>query len=143
MTVSVILSIKGHSVVTVDPGDTIESVAQLLSEKKIGALIASSGGGKVDGIISERDLVRAIARNGGAALLRPVTDFMTRDVVTCNAEESIADLMEKMTIGKFRHLPVVKDGILDGIISIGDVVKQRIAETEFEANAMREYIATG
>lgn len=143
MTVSVILSKKGYDVVTVDPGDTIEFVAQLLSEKKIGAVIASPGNGKVEGIISERDLVRAIAKNGGAALARPVADFMTRDVITCEAEESIADLMEKMTVGKFRHLPVVKDGVLDGIISIGDVVKQRIEEAEFEANAMREYIATG
>ena len=106
-------------------------------------MIASPGNGKVEGIISERDLVRAIAKNGGAALARPVADFMTRDVITCEAEESIADLMEKMTVGKFRHLPVVKDGVLDGIISIGDVVKQRIEEAEFEANAMREYIATG
>ncbi len=143
MTVSVILSNKGRNVFTVDPDEKVEAVAQLLSGKRIGAVLAMSDTGKVVGIVSERDLIRAIAQKGASALKRPISDFMTKNVVTCQATDSIAVLMEKMTVGKFRHLPVLKDGELDGIISIGDVVKQRIAETEFEANAMREYISTG
>jgi CBS domain-containing protein len=143
MTVSVILSNKGHNVFTVDPDEKVEAVAQLLAGKRIGAVLATSGDGKVVGIVSERDLIRAIAQKGASALKRPISDFMTTNVVTCQGTDSIAVLMEKMTAGKFRHLPVLKGGKLDGIVSIGDVVKQRIAETEFEANAMREYISTG
>jgi CBS domain-containing protein len=100
----------------------------------------SHGGEKVDGIFSERDFVRAIARQGASALERPVRDYMTQNVVTCEPDDKIAEVMQRMTQGKFRHMPVVENGRLAGIISIGDVVKHRIAEAEAEAMAMREYI---
>lgn len=143
MTVATILSQKGRDVVTVNPDDTFKVVAELLEEKGIGAVIASTDGKKVAGILSERDLVRAIARSGASALDKPISDFMTKKVVACSDHDSIDDIMGKMTAGKFRHIPVVNGGKLDGIISIGDVVKQKIAEAEFEARAMRDYIATG
>lgn len=95
---------------------------------------------RVEGIFSERDFVRAVARHGAAALAAPVADFMTRKVVTCALDDTVPDLMHRMTEGKFRHMPVVEDGRLAGIVSIGDVVKHRIAEAEAEALAMREYI---
>jgi len=143
MTVATILNQKGRKVLTVGQDDTIESVAKLLSEKRVGAIVIADSDRHVIGIISERDVVRAVADRGASALDKKVGTFMTRDVITCHEDDTIATLMERMTIGKFRHLPVVQDGILSGIISIGDVVKQRIAEAEAEANAMREYIATG
>lgn len=143
MTVATILNEKGRQVLTVGQEETIESTAKLLAEKRVGAIVISDSDSHVIGIISERDVVRAVARSGAHALAQKVESFMTRDVVTCQEEDTIAMLMERMTTGKFRHLPVVKDTVLVGIVSIGDVVKQRIAEAEFEAQAMREYIATG
>jgi len=142
MTVATILNQKGRKVLTAGQDDTIESVAGLLAEKRIGAVVIADSDRHVIGIISERDVVRAIAQSGASALENKVGNFMTRDVITCHEDDTIATLMERMTSGKFRHLPVVQDGILSGIISIGDVVKQRIAEAEFEAQAMRDYIAT-
>jgi CBS domain-containing protein len=118
----------------------MSDVCNLLETKGIGAVVVSHGGEKVDGIFSERDFVRAIARQGSAALDRPVRDYMTQNVVTCDPDDTIAEVMLRMTQGKFRHLPVVENGKLTGIISIGDVVKHRIAEAEAEAMAMREYI---
>ncbi len=143
MTVASILNEKGRDVLTVSQDDTIESTAKLLAEKRVGAIVITDSDSHVIGIISERDIVRSIARDGSRALSQKVSSFMTRDVVTCNEEDTIAMLMERMTTGKFRHLPVVEGAILSGIVSIGDVVKQRIAEAVFEAQAMREYIATG
>ena len=143
MTVATILNEKGREVLTVGQEETIESTAKLLADKRVGAIVIADKERHVIGIISERDVVRAIARGGAKALTQKVKTFMTHDVVTCHDDDTIAMLMERMTAGKFRHLPVVDDGLLAGIISIGDVVKQRIAEAEFEAQAMREYIATG
>ncbi|MBZ0217412.1 MAG: CBS domain-containing protein [Fimbriimonadaceae bacterium] len=143
MTVATILNEKGRQVLTVGQEETIESTAKLLADKQVGAIVIADSDRHVIGIISERDVVRAIARGGKAALEQKVEAFMTHDVVTCHEDDTIVMLMERMTDGKFRHLPVVQDGILSGIVSIGDVVKQRIAEAEFEARAMREYIATG
>jgi CBS domain-containing protein len=141
MTVAVILTRKGHDIVTAKPDATLGSVCEMLETKGIGAVVISHGGERVDGIFSERDFVRAVARQGAAALERPVSDYMTKKVVTCGLDDSIAELMKRMTEGKFRHLPVVEDGgRLVGIVSIGDVVKHRIAEAEAEAMAMREYI---
>lgn len=141
MNVSAILNGKGRSVVTVHPHDTLEQVAGQLAARRIGAVVVSDGGG-VAGIISERDIVRAIARNGTASLSEPVHRHMTRDVVTCREADTLDEIMASMTAGRFRHLPVVEDGRLSGIVSIGDVVKHHIAEVEMEATALRGYIVT-
>ena len=143
MTVEAILNEKGRNVVTASKDDSLSSICAALSQKRIGAIVVVEGEGIVKGIISERDVVRALARHGSEALQKQAHMFMTEAVVTCSGGETIANLMAKMTEGKFRHLPVVENGKLAGIISIGDVVKRRIAEAEFEARSMREYIATG
>lgn len=143
MTVAAILNDKGRNVVTVEGDMTLDKVCGVLAEKRIGAAVIVDGSSNVQGIVSERDIVRLIAREGSVALKQPASSVMTRDVVTCSEDETIASLMEKMTTGKFRHLPVIHDGQLSGIVSIGDVVKWRIAEAEMEAQAMREYIAAG
>ena len=143
MTVAAILNEKGRNVVTVEGDLTLDRVCGVLAENRIGAAVIVDVGTGVQGIISERDIVRILASEGSAALKQPATSVMTRDVVTCGEEETIGSLMEKMTTGKFRHLPVIDNGRLTGIISIGDVVKRRIAEAEMDAQAMREYIAAG
>ncbi len=143
MNVATILAGKGRDVTTISSTADLLDVARSLSAQKIGAIIVTDDGGAVSGIISERDIVNAIAKNGAEVLLRPVSNHMTQNVITCHDEETTSDLMGKMTQGRFRHLPVVNDGKLDGIISIGDVVKMRIAEAQLEADAMREYIASG
>ena len=142
MTVEHILSAKGHDVVTIEPQCTLADAARLLSERRIGAAIVSDGARPVVGILSERDIVRALAAHGSAALEQPVSRCMTTDVVTCRARASITDVMEVMTNGKFRHVPVVENDRLTGIVSIGDIVKQRLAEIETEQQALKEYIAT-
>jgi len=142
MIVNRILSLKGRDVATIEPGRTLSEAAGMLSERRIGALLVSDGKQPVSGIISERDIVRAVAAHGAAALDQPVSRFMTSKVVTCTGETSINDVMELMTEQKFRHIPVVEGGSLVGIISIGDVVKLRVEEVEAEAQAIREYIAT-
>jgi len=143
MSVANILGTKGRDVVTLQSSASLLDTARSLSAHKIGAVIVSDDGIGVNGIVSERDIVNAIAKNGAEVLLRSVANFMTKNVITCSDDESIDVLMEKMTKGRFRHLPVVNDGKLDGIISIGDVVKKRIADAQIEADAMRDYIATG
>ncbi len=142
MIVDRILSLKGREVVTVDPGRTLAEAAKILSERRIGALLVSDGRQPVSGIVSERDIVRALAERGAQALDEPVSRFMTAKVVTCTGQTSVNDLMELMTQQKFRHVPVVEGGSLAGIISIGDVVKVRVEEIEAEAQAIRDYIAT-
>jgi CBS domain-containing protein len=142
MIVNRILSIKGRNVVTIEPSLTLGEAAKVLSERKIGALLVSDGRQPVLGIISERDIVRAISAHGAGALEQPVSGFMTEKVVTCTSQTIINDVMEVMTQGKFRHIPVVEGGSLLGIISIGDVVKFRVEEIEAEAQAIKEYIAT-
>lgn len=143
MNVAGILKSKGSEIVTAGPQETLREVAGTLASRKIGAIVVTEASGAVAGIFSERDLVGAIAATGESALNDKVRDHMTKDVVTCMRDESVADLMVKMTDGRFRHLPVVEDGALIGIISIGDVVKRRIQETEQEVEAMRGYIASG
>jgi CBS domain-containing protein len=118
-------------------------VAQKLAAKKIGAIVIVGENGRVIGIISERDVIRAIAERGPSALNEPVANAMTRQVVTCERAHRVDELMELMTKGRFRHLPVVEDDSLVGIISIGDVVKNHVAEVEMEVLAMRGYLATG
>jgi CBS domain-containing protein len=143
MTVQRILNDKGSVVTTCRPQDTIADVARILAEKKIGAVVVIGGGTEgdaVSGILSERDIVRAIAAQGEKALGKQASDFMTENVVTCGLHDSNDDVMQIMTGGRFRHVPVVEDGKLAGIISIGDVVKRRMAEIEREAAEIREYI---
>jgi CBS domain-containing protein len=142
MIVNNILSIKGREVLTIEPSRTIGEAARILSERRIGALLVCDGKQPVSGIVSERDIVRALAAHGARALDEPVSSFMTAKVVTCTGETSINDVMELMTQQKFRHIPVVEGGRLTGIVSIGDVVKLRVEEIEAEAQAIREYIAT-
>ncbi len=141
MTVAHILKTKGRDVVTIQPHRTLAEAAALLAQKGIGSLVVTGADGAIHGILSERDIVRAIARNGAAALTDAVSRFMTSRVVTCHESDLIVDVMERMTHGRFRHVPVERDGHLDGIISIGDVMKHRLAETEAEGRAMRDYIA--
>jgi CBS domain-containing protein len=142
MIVSTILSAKGGNVVTIEPTATLAEASRLLAQHRIGAVLVTGAGERIVGIVSERDIVRALAAHGGNALNLPLTDVMTRKVVTCTRADTIAELMERMTGGKFRHLPVVEDDRLVGIISIGDVVKMRLLEMEHEQNAMRDYIQT-
>jgi CBS domain-containing protein len=142
MDVEQILRIKGRTVVSIGPQSTLGEAARLLSERKIGAVLVGDQFRSVLGILSERDIVRAVARRGAAALDEPVSGAMTEKVVTCTGASAINEVMEIMTDGKFRHLPVVEGGELVGIVSIGDVVKHRLAEVEAESRAMRDYIAT-
>ena len=137
-----VLQQKGCDIVATCPTATIQDVAQLLAKKRIGAVIVKSSVGGLAGILSERDVVRAIAAEGASALGREVAAYMTRSVATCTESDTVEDLMEMMTRGRFRHVPVL-DGeqSLCGLISIGDVVKTRIAETLSEANSLREYIS--
>ncbi|MFN3935854.1 MAG: CBS domain-containing protein [Parvibaculum sp.] len=142
MNVATILKAKGSDVATVNPALTLAEAARLLTERGIGAVVVMEGR-RVIGILSERDIVKAVARGGAEALKAPVRDVMTARVVTCSLNDSVDELMDTMTAGRFRHLPVIENGELAGIVSIGDVVKHRIAETVMETEALRLYIATG
>ncbi len=142
MTVSIILAGKGREVVTIEPSATLAAAVGLLAEKRIGAVLILGPDRRIAGILSERDIVRALAERGAAALDEPVGRTMTRRVSACNESETVSNIMERMTEGKFRHVPVVDQGRLVGIISIGDVVKHRLHEMERESAAMRDYILT-
>ncbi|MFN3888830.1 MAG: CBS domain-containing protein [Beijerinckiaceae bacterium] len=142
MTVRRILAAKGRDVVTISPTSSLAEAARLLTERRLGALVVTDSSGAVAGILSERDIVRSIAAHGPASLDQPVSHCMTRDVVTTVDSATIQTVMSEMTDGRFRHLPVVEQGRLSGIVSIGDVVKHRLAEMEDEQQALREYIAT-
>jgi len=142
MTVKAILSRKGGDVVTIAPTATLAAAVKLLAERRIGAIVITGPENRVAGILSERDIVRMLAERGPAALDDNVAAVMTRKVTTCTETDTVAFIMERMTEGKFRHLPVVEQGKLVGVISIGDVVKYRVGEIESESNALREYIAT-
>lgn len=143
MHIGQILKVKGRSVVTARPDDTLQEVAVKLGAKKIGAVVVVGENGRVAGIISERDIIRAISVNGGEALKSRCADSMTRDVISCHEKSSLEDVMELMTRGRFRHVPVIDDDALVGIISIGDIVKNHIAEVELEVSVMRDYLASG
>jgi CBS domain-containing protein len=142
MTVKAILARKGNNVVTIEPTATLAQAAKLLAERRIGAVLVLGGDRDVAGILSERDIVRALAERGGAVLTERVEQVMTRKVFTCSETDTVAKIMEQMTGGKFRHVPVVDQERLIGIISIGDVVNHRLHEIENESNALREYILT-
>lgn len=143
MKVAAILKDKGGKVVTAKPEDTVAAVADLLKREKIGAVVVTGAGGSVAGILSERDIVRAIPAKGIDLLESRAADLMTRDVVTCTPDMDVHEVQKLMTEGRFRHIPVVVDGKLTGIVSVGDVVKQRLDELEAEAGALRSYISTG
>jgi CBS domain-containing protein len=143
MNVASILKLKGRAVSTVRPNATLLDVAKKLGTKKIGAIVVVGENGNVAGIISERDIIRAVSERGAPALSLMVSEVMTRTVVSCRETSEIDELMETMTKGRFRHMPVIEDDALVGIISIGDVVKFHVAEVEMEVSAMRNYLATG
>lgn len=143
MNVAAMLTTKGRDIITAKPTDTMRDVCLVMETHGIGAVVIVDDAGQLTGIVSERDFVRAMARQGAAILDKPVSAYMTSDVVTCALDDKVAEIMGRMTDGKFRHMPVIDGGQMIGMISIGDVVKQRIAEAEAESRAMREYIATG
>jgi CBS domain-containing protein len=142
MTISMILAEKGREIVSIEPAATLQSAATLLAEKRIGALVILGADRRIIGILSERDIVRAIGERGAAALDESVSQTMTRKVSTCTEGETLVSILERMTEGKFRHVPVVDQGRLIGIVSIGDVVKHRLREIERDSAAMRDYILT-
>jgi CBS domain-containing protein len=142
MTVNDILLHKGTQVITIEPTAPLAAAVQMLAQRRIGALLVTGADHRIVGIISERDVVRVLDEQGTAVLGRPVAEAMTRRVVTCDRNDTIAEIMERMTDGKFRHVPVIDRGRLAGIVSIGDVVKARLSELEHEQDALREYIRT-
>lgn len=141
MTVRGILDTKGHQVVSVSLDSKLSAAVKILSQKRIGAVLVMNGA-KIEGILSERDIVRVLGERGAAALDEPVKSVMTAKVITCRERDAVSLIMEKMTSGKFRHLPVVENERVVGLISIGDVVKWRVAEFEREQEALHEYIKT-
>lgn len=143
MRVDTILDRKGRDIVTLSPEMLVSEAVRVLCEHRIGAVVVTDPDGAVCGIFSERDLIMGIDEKGAALLGAPVSTVMTTEVHTCTRAHTVIEVMEMMTRRRIRHIPVVEDGALIGIVSIGDAVKNRIAETESEAEAMREYIATG
>jgi CBS domain-containing protein len=141
MTVRAILDSKGHQIESVEPDSKLSAAIRLLAARKIGAVLVINGG-RIEGILSERDIVRVLGERGAAVLDEPVSAVMTRKVVSCKQSDTVAAIMEMMTLGKFRHLPVVEENIVVGLISIGDIVKWRVMEYEMEQEALREYIKT-
>ena len=140
--VSDVLKQKGSRVVTVAPGQTIASLVEVLTQNRIGAAPVTNDAGGLIGIISERDVVRGIVEHGGGVLTRVVEQLMTREVKTCAPDDAIIELMAIMTNQRIRHLPVVEGGALCGLVSIGDVVKQRLAEAQRELDELHRYISS-
>jgi len=141
MHVKLILKSKGPAVETIQPDATIAEAVDRLTSKRIGVLVVSADGSAVDGIISERDIVTGLAEHGASLLDMRVNERMTRDVKTCSPEDTVNAVMELMTDRRIRHVPVIEDGVLAGIVSIGDAVKSRLQELESEASHLREYIS--
>jgi CBS domain-containing protein len=141
MTVRSILDSKGHHIESVEPSTELSAAIRNLAERRIGALLVMSKG-RIEGILSERDIVRVLGERGASVLDEPVSAAMTRKVVSCRQADTVAAIMEMMTVGKFRHLPVVEEDVVVGLISIGDIVKWRVREYEMEQEALREYIKT-
>lgn len=143
MLVCQILKNKGDLVFTASPNETVGAAAALLLSRRVGAMVIVDADGAVVGIVSERDIVRVVAEKGGAGLTAPLSSCMTRDVLFAGPNETVDSLLERMTDRRVRHLPVVQDGKLIGIVSIGDLVKSKIAETEAEAQNLKAYITAG
>src|SRR5215467_1277890 len=141
MTVRAILDTKGHQIVSVEPEAKLSAAINTLGDRKIVAVLVMSKG-SIEGILSERDIVRALGERGAGVLDQPVSEVMTRKVVSCRQSDTVAAIMEMMTMGKFRHLPVVEGERVVGLISIGDIVKWRVQEYENEQEALRTYIKT-
>ena len=141
MQVSVLLQNKGSDVVSVGPDASVADVVAVLAEHRIGAVVVSADGRHIDGVLSERDVVRALSRDGGAALERPARDLMTSEVFTCQPDTTVEELMALMTDRRIRHIPVLVEGNLAGLVSIGDVVKDRISSLEQETKVLHDYIA--
>jgi CBS domain-containing protein len=141
MLVSQVLKEKGDLVFTISPDESVADAAALLYERQVGAAVVMGAGGAVAGILSERDLVRVVALNGAEGMGRPVSACMTRQVIFAALDETIDSLLARMTDRRVRHLPVLKDGRLVGLVSIGDLVKRKIAETEAEREELKAYIA--
>jgi CBS domain-containing protein len=142
MIVKAILSAKGGDVISIEPTATLEAAVRTLAEHRIGALLVLGPDRRMIGILSERDIVRVMAEQGASALKQPLAQVMTRKVVTCSQSDTVDVLMQRMTTGKFRHLPVVEQEQVIGVVSIGDVVKHRLMEMEQESAALRDYIQT-
>jgi CBS domain-containing protein len=142
MTVKKILSTKGGDVTTIEPTATLECGIRILAARGIGALVVLGANHRVTGILSERDIVRALAERGAGALTEPLAHVMTRTIATCTQSETVNSIMEQMTEGKVRHVPVIEEERLVGIVSIGDVVKHRLMEMEHDFEALHEYIQT-
>jgi CBS domain-containing protein len=143
MLVSHILREKGDMVFTVGPDASVAEAAALLDSRRVGAMVVVADDRTVVGIVSERDVVRVLAREGGSALTKPVSHCMSRQVLVAGLDDRVDELLERMTDRRIRHLPVLLDGRLAGIVSIGDLVKRKIAETEAEAAGLKAYIAAG
>ena len=143
MKIEAVLQGKGREVMTIGPSTAVADAVEIIHKRRIGALVVTGGDGGVQGIFSERDVVDGLAKHGGRSLDFPVRENMTELVHTCTREHSVNDVMEMMTRRRIRHIPVVESTELLGIVSIGDLVKARIAETEQEAEALKEYISTG
>ncbi len=141
MTVRAILDTKGRQIQSVEPGAKLSAAVKVLSERKIGAVLVLREG-RIEGILSERDIVRVLGERGAAVLDEPVSAVMTRKVISCGQNDTVGAIMEMMTSGKFRHLPVVEGDRVVGLISIGDIVKWRVREYELEQEALRDYIKT-
>ena len=141
MTVRAILDTKGHHILSVEPDAKLAAAIKLLAERKIGAVLVMSKG-HIEGILSERDIVRVLGERGARVLDEPVSAVMTRKVVSCRQSDTVAGIMEMMTLGKFRHLPVVEEGMVVGLISIGDIVKRRVHVYETEQEALRDFFKT-
>jgi CBS domain-containing protein len=141
MTVRAILDSKGHHILSVEPEAKLSAAIKLLGERKIGAVLVMNQG-RIEGILSERDIVRVLSERGASVLDEPASAVMTRKVVSCRQSDTVAAIMETMTTGKFRHLPVVEGERVVGLISIGDIVKWRVKEYENEQEALRQYIKT-
>jgi len=143
MTVAHIIKEKGNRIVSVEQGDSIMSACKTLAQQKVGCVLVMDESGALAGVLSERDVARNLPHYGPALVDMPVLTIMTANVITCDYHDSIARVMELMTSKRIRHLPVMDDGNLCGMVSIGDVVKQKIAQAEAEAESLKEYIATG
>lgn len=142
MTVKAILSTKGSDVTTTEPTTTLKSAIGILAERGIGALVVLGADQRVIGILSERDVIRALAERGAGALAEPLARVMTRKISTCTQSDAVNSIMEQMTADKFRHVPVVEEERLVGIVSIGDVVKHTLMGMKLESEALHDYIQT-
>jgi CBS domain-containing protein len=143
MTIASILHGKPHRLISVAPDESLQQATEVLTRERIGALLVLKPNGDIAGIISERDIVRAVGLKGAEVLSRPVAELMTKDVTCCTPEDTVDQAMALMTQRRFRHLPVRQNGKIVAMISIGDAVKQKVEEAEAESQSLREYIARG